>query len=136
MNLSDAERLIEHSPDHRLLRRVPPVERWNLVPAQGETRRAVLVDSETTGLDPDTDEVIELALLPFEYERDTGRVVAIDGVGALSALREPSKPIPPEATKLHGISSAMTEPDLDPGRGIVTLANTPAVAVDDVADRA
>jgi hypothetical protein len=43
---------------------------WPLAIARGETRRGVFIDTETTGLDLDTDEVIELALMPFEYERD------------------------------------------------------------------
>jgi DNA polymerase-3 subunit epsilon len=109
MNLSDAERLLRASPDYRVLRRVPPPRAWGLAPPTGETRRAVLVDTETTGLDPEADEVIELALLPFEYERDTGRIVAVDEAHALSALREPSVPIPPEASRLHGVTNEMVK---------------------------
>ncbi len=107
MDLLQAERLIENSQDHRLLRRVPDTSAWALPKATGETRRAVLVDTETTGLDLDSDEVIELALLPFDYERDTGRIVSVDERVALNAFREPPFPIPPETTKLHGITDAM-----------------------------
>lgn len=106
MTLIEAERLIEASDEYRLLRRVPPVEHWALPKPTGELKRAILVDTETTGLDQDTDEVIELALLPFEYERDTGRIVRVDVAGALSAFRQPSFPIPLESTRLHGISDA------------------------------
>jgi DNA polymerase-3 subunit epsilon len=109
MDLSEAERLLAASPDHRVLRRVPPAAEWNLGPANDETRRAVLVDTETTGLDQDIDEVIELALLPFEYERDTGRIVSVDEAKALSALREPSFSIPAEASKLNGITDAVVK---------------------------
>ena len=105
MNLEDAERLIAASPDHRLLKRVPPVSAWGLPSATGELRRAVFVDTETTGLE-ERDEVIELALVPFDYERDTGRIVHVDEARALSAFREPSFPIPPESTRVHGISNA------------------------------
>src|SRR5688572_8764472 len=97
MDISEAERLIEASPDHRLLRRVPPPSRWALIPAASETRRAVFVDVETTGLDQDSDEVIELALVPFEYERDSGRIVGVEESKMLSALRQPSRPIPPDS---------------------------------------
>jgi DNA polymerase III subunit epsilon len=99
--------VIEASPDFRLLRRVPEPSAWPLKSASGETRRGVFVDTETTGLDPDSHEVIELALLPFEYERDTGRIVAVDEANALSAFREPTIPIPREAIKLYGISNEM-----------------------------
>jgi DNA polymerase III subunit epsilon len=86
MDITDAARLIEANPDFRLLRRVPAPSNWPLASASGETRKGVFVDTETTGLDQDTDEVIELALLPFEYERDTGAIVRVDQGTALSAL--------------------------------------------------
>lgn len=95
MDLTDAAHLIEASPDFRLLRRVPDPAAWPLQSASGETRLGDFVDTETTGLDPDVDEVIELALLPFEYERDTGAIVRVATDVALSAFRQPSFPIPP-----------------------------------------
>jgi DNA polymerase III subunit epsilon len=106
-DISASERLLRANPDYRVLKRVPPLNEWKFEPASSEVRRAVLVDTETTGLDQDRDEVIELALLPFEYERETGRVVAVDDVHALSALREPSLEIPPAATALNGITNEM-----------------------------
>jgi DNA polymerase III subunit epsilon len=109
MDLGEAERLIEANQDYRLLRRVPGAKDWRLAPAGGETRRAVLVDTETTGLDPDVDEVIELALLAFEYERESGLIVSVDATQSLSAFREPASPIPPEASKIHGISNEMVK---------------------------
>lgn len=45
--------------------------------------------------------------MPFEYERDTGRIVSVDEAQALSAFRQPSFPIPAEATKLNRISDEM-----------------------------
>src|SRR5690606_25134271 len=109
MDLSEAARLIEASPAFRLLRRVPPTGDWPLKSASGETRKGVFVDTETTGLDLDTDEVIELALLPFEYERDTGAIVSVDQDAALNAFRQPSFPIPPESSKIHGITDEMVK---------------------------
>src|SRR5690554_1076902 len=109
MTLVDAERLISASPDYRLLRRVPEPGQWKLERGSGETRPAILVDTETTGLDQDADEMIELALLPFEYERDTGRIVSVDEANALSGFREPSKLIPQEATQVHGVTNDMVK---------------------------
>jgi len=117
MDIDDAAGLIEANPDYRLLRRVPGPGQWPLAIASGETRRGVFVDTETTGLDPDTDEVIELALLPFEYERDTGEVVRVDVDAALNAFRQPSLPIPPESSKIHGITDEMVKGQIiDPER--------------------
>lgn len=109
MDLFQAARLIEASPDFRLLRRVPASRDWPLRAASGETRRGVFIDTETTGLDLDTDEVIELALLPFEYERDTGAIVSVDHDAALNAFRQPTFPIPPESAKIHGITDEMVK---------------------------
>lgn len=117
MDSEEAARLIEASPDFRLLRRVPAPGAWSLNRTAGETRRGVFVDTETTGLDPDTDEVIELALLPFEYERDTGAIVSVDQDAALDAFRQPSFPIPPESAKIHGITDEMVAGQvIDPER--------------------
>jgi DNA polymerase-3 subunit epsilon len=106
MNLIEAERILDASPDHRVLRRIPPVARWTLKPSSANLRRAVFVDVESTGLNLDSDEVIELALLPFDYDRDAGEIVAIDEAKALEAFRQPSFPIPPASTQVHGISDA------------------------------
>jgi len=105
VTLTEAERLIEMSDDHRLLRRVPPVERWTLPEPVGEVRRGLLVDCETTGLDLDTDEVIELAVVPFDYD-DAGHVVAVHHMLALSSYREPNISILEESILVHGITDA------------------------------
>ncbi len=103
MDRNQAMALIEADRDFRLLRRVPDVGAWKLAPASNNLRRAVFVDTETTGLAADEDEVIELAMLPFDYDRDSGAIVAVHVDAALSGLRQPSKPIPPESAAIHGI---------------------------------
>jgi DNA polymerase-3 subunit epsilon len=106
MDILDAERTLAASPDHRVLKRIPNTTDWNLSATSGERRRALFVDTETTGLNHDTDEVIEVALLPFEYERDTGVIVRVLEREAYAGLRQPSFPIPPESAKVHGITDA------------------------------
>lgn len=92
---------LEVGGDYRVLRRHRPPQPLSSPPVG--TRRAIFADVETTGLDPDTDEIIELALVPFFYTPD-GRVV---GVGEpFSALRQPARPIPVEVTRLTGIDDA------------------------------
>lgn len=70
----------------------------------GPTRLGLFVDVETTGLDPYTDEVIELAMVPFTYGLD-GRIFEIHD--ALERFQEPSRPIPAVITGLTGITDAM-----------------------------
>lgn len=65
---------------------------------------AVLVDTETTGLQHTRDEIIEIGAVAFTYNNE-GEVG--DVVGVYSGLRQPSSPIPPEITRLTGITDDM-----------------------------
>jgi DNA polymerase-3 subunit epsilon len=104
MELQEAAQQLQASENFRVLQRVPPVDSWNLQPVLGETVRACIVDCETTGLESDA-EVCELGILPFDYCKETGRVVAVHK--GLSRFRETVKPIPAEATAVHGITNEM-----------------------------
>lgn len=63
--------------------------------------RAAVIDVETTGLSPQADEVVELAIVLFSFDPFTGRVV--EELEAYSGLRDPGRPVPPGATAKHGI---------------------------------
>jgi DNA polymerase-3 subunit epsilon len=58
--------ILEASGDYRILRRLR-LTTADRPPATVGIRRGVFVDTETTGLDPDTDEILELAMLAFDY---------------------------------------------------------------------
>lgn len=91
------------SPDYRVLRRLVP--RMPIPPSVGlETRTAVLLDTETTGLDVRKDEIIELGMLKFDYLPD-GRIVGVRDV--FSAFNEPTVPISDEIAALTGITNEM-----------------------------
>ncbi len=85
---------LERSGGYRVLRRLAPLARRE-PPAGVQTRHGLFVDTETTGLDPARDEIIELAMVPFTYGVD-GEIYAIGE--AFQQLRQPTKPIPPEVT--------------------------------------
>lgn len=65
-------------------------------------RLACFIDVETTGLDPGRDEVVELACVLFAFDGRTGEILAV--VDQYTGLRQPSFPIPPEASRIHGIT--------------------------------
>jgi DNA polymerase-3 subunit epsilon len=91
------------SPDYRVLRRLVP--RSPYVPSVGqETRTGVLLDTETTGLDPRKDEIIELGMVKFDYLPD-GRIAGVRDI--FSAFNEPTGPISAEVTALTGITDEM-----------------------------
>jgi DNA polymerase-3 subunit epsilon len=58
--------------------------------------RFVVVDVETTGLDPRRDEVISYAAIPVEE----GRILA---GGAVSGLVRPAAPLSPRSIQIHGL---------------------------------
>ena len=43
----------------------------------GDTKRGVVVDVESTGLNIDHDDIIQIALLPFEYDASSGKILRI-----------------------------------------------------------
>jgi DNA polymerase III subunit epsilon len=106
MTTDEAVQVLSQSADHRLLRRVPPVSEWRLAEASGDVVRGVVLDTETTGLE-DTDEIVELAIVPFDYDKATGKVVRVDTASALSAFRQPSVPMNEEARHVTGITDEM-----------------------------
>lgn len=60
---------------------------------------AVVLDTETTGLDSRTAWIVEIALLPLTGGR-------LDDSGSARHLVRPPTSIPPEATRIHGIDDA------------------------------
>lgn len=101
LDLKTALDLVEGDSQFRVLRRLP-------FPPAVSTERlkdpliGVVIDVETTGLDQD-DEVIELGMVAFEFDR-LGQVGPDFKV--YRALNQPSQPIPAEITRLTGITDA------------------------------
>lgn len=105
-NFGDLEKLaavLESSGEYRVLRRLHLTTTTQ--PPVGTTmRRGVLVDVETTGLDSATDEIIELAMLAFDYSTDGSFVLPAN---SFDQLRAPGRPISPEVARLTGITDEM-----------------------------
>lgn len=100
----DAVAILEAHPDYRVLRRLEVASDFGVRP-KGPVASAIVLDTETTGMSRDNDQIIELALVRFEYGTETGEIARITDV--YSGLEDPGRPIPPESTAIHGITDAM-----------------------------
>ena len=98
--------LLAARPDFRVLRRLEPHDEFG-GSAPGGVGSAIVLDTETTGTDLASDQVIELAMLRIDYALDTGEVVRV--TDSYEGLEDPGRPIPPESTAIHGITDAMVE---------------------------
>jgi DNA polymerase-3 subunit epsilon len=69
-------------------------------PPSDDLRSAVVIDTETTGLDPRADEIVQLGMVRVGYDAHTG---AVHSIGEpWSALDCPQGSISAEATAVHG----------------------------------
>ena len=101
--LEGMARVLTSSGWFRVVRRFRP--RLRYAADDGAPKlKALFVDVETTGRDHETDAIIELAAVPFEYGAD-GQIY---GVGeAVVCLEDPRRRIPDEVVELTGITNEM-----------------------------
>src|SRR5450756_1049302 len=88
------------SADYRFLRRLVPRE--IITSSIGQNTKTGIL--ETTGLDQQKDEIIELGMVKFDYLPD-GRIASLRDV--YTSFNEPSEPVPLEVTALTGITDDM-----------------------------
>jgi DNA polymerase-3 subunit epsilon len=94
---------LKQSGNYRILRRVPTVSSHAEPPTGTELRRGLIVDVETTGLDPVRDTIIELAMLPFDFSSEGHLYGVHDGY---AGFEDPGAPLPAEIVRLTGITDA------------------------------
>ena len=113
MNLSElspkdiavlAEALSLH-PDYRVLRRLVPSHSFAPSTPGQVLQIGVVLDTETTGLSSQDDQVIELGMIAFEFDPVLGTVHSVREV--FDELEDPGRPIPPETTQVHHITDDM-----------------------------
>lgn len=102
--ITDATRLLDEHPDFKVIRRILPRVTFGVHEGQG-LFKGVVVDTETTGINPDKDSIIELGMVLFEFDPETGSAYRV--LGSFDQLEDPGFPVPPESTAVHGITDEM-----------------------------
>ena len=104
ISVAEAVQLLDAHADYRVIRRILP--RTSFAEHAGKNpARGVVVDTETTGINADKDAIIELGMVLFEYDEETGQAYRV--LASFDQLEDPGFPIPPESTAVHGITDEM-----------------------------
>jgi len=123
-NLAD---ILDRDDRFKVLRRLE--EPWAKEcdkPVRGKRRSLVLVDVETTGLDPENDAIIELALMQVVVESEGDNLVhrIVSWTRPEEWLQDPGRPIPERISFLTGIDdSAVAGQRIDDDRVMEVLSN-------------
>ncbi len=126
MSHNDTIEMLEATGDYRVLHRLRPQTSINR-PDGTETKLAIFLDLETTGLNPEKDEIIELAMVPFRFSSD-GRIFEV--LEAYDELQEPSREtIPEEITRITGITDEMVRGKMINSERVAEIAAPAALII-------
>ena len=102
--VGEALELLNAHQDYRVLRKMKTRDAF--AESAGLTlSKGVIVDTETTGANPAKDSIVEIGMILFEFDPETGQAYRV--LGAYDQLEDPGFSIPAEATKIHGITDDM-----------------------------
>lgn len=101
--LSSLIKQLEETGKYLVLQKITPLAQSDIPPG-ARVGRGAYVDVETTGLNSASDKIIELGILPFDYDLETGEIYRTDE--PYSRFQDPGIPIPAKITELTGITDA------------------------------
>jgi DNA polymerase III subunit epsilon len=122
---------VVESGDYRVIRRLQPRTEYHLADDNPKLIAAV-VDVETTGTDPERDRIIEPGMCLFEYGRSDKRIYRV--IGSWDWLEDPGIPIPPEITRLTGITDQVVAGNRIDDDAVTTLLGVVVLVIAHNAD--
>lgn len=102
--LDDAIKVLK-SHDYKVIRPFGERKFYSDAIPTSKLVKAAIVDTETTGTNQSVDKIIELGIVIVEYCPDSGQVYRV--LETFDELEYPGIAIPPESTKIHGITDEM-----------------------------
>jgi len=103
--MDDCIQQLEATGDYRIIKRFKPVS-YYLKNNDTKKNIGIFLDTETTGLDSDSDHIIEIAMVPFEFDLD-GHIYAL--LPEYNELNDPGISIPAVITQITGITDEMVK---------------------------
>lgn len=94
-----------HHPNYRVLRRLVPQPSFAESAGSRPLVKGIIVDTETTGFNHDSDKIIEIGLVAFEFDLETGQAYRV--TDSYGCLEDPGIPITDEITEITGITNEM-----------------------------
>ena len=91
--------------DYKVTRPFTPRASYSDAICPAKLVKAAIVDTETTGVNQSVDKIIELGIVIVEYCPESGQVYRV--LETFNELEYPGMAIPPESTKIHGITDDM-----------------------------
>jgi DNA polymerase-3 subunit epsilon len=110
VDINTALNIIKNNPDYRVLTRlkIENLHQFEIAPTGEPLGRLAVIDTETTGLKVDDgDRIIDLSIATCEYGKNSGHLYRV--INRYDSLEDPEFPIPPEVTKLTGITDEMVK---------------------------
>ncbi|MBQ9273700.1 MAG: DNA polymerase III subunit epsilon [Succinivibrio sp.] len=126
------DEIANHPGDFRLLERIPITVPEATQPSRlpvvltatqsdDHVKQLVMLDTETTGVSPFTDQIIELGMVRASYSANRGVLLSIDRI--YDELEAPERPIPSAITKLTGITDEMVSGKRLDEDGVLSFMN-------------
>ncbi len=103
--MTSSMEVLEATGQYKVLARVPESLTQNAT-VNGRLFKAAIIDLETTGLDPKSDEIIEAGTLIVSFTNEDG-FIALEF--ADNQLQQPNTPISEEITRITGITNEEVE---------------------------
>jgi DNA polymerase-3 subunit epsilon len=101
----DMAHALDQHPDYKVLRRLVTKHEFHPTAPGQVLQLGLVLDTETTGLNVEEDQVIELGMIVFEFDPVQGTIHRVREV--FDELEDPGRPIPPETTAVHHITDDM-----------------------------
>jgi DNA polymerase III epsilon subunit-like protein len=83
----------------------------------------IIVDLETTGKDPKTADIVQIGAIAYVHDTESWSVIC-------NQLVNPGRPIPAEASAIHGITDEMVKYAPDPRTAVLNLSRAIEAAAD------